>query len=285
MLVGIVMFAIIRLQNPPAKQGRYSRFFGSHLSGAWVVLGMIFMVVFTLLVYRGAKVGAALAAGETPHEVGMGGAFASIGIGHVLEPLGVTANHWIESVFVMSHVLVILSFLLIVLHSKHLHIFLAPINVGASRRPDGLGPLLPIYAGKETVDWEDPSDDALFGRGQIEDFTWKGLLDFATCTECGRCQSQCPAWNTGKPLSPKLMIMNLRDHSFAKAPYVLAVQEKHGKNLELGEVDEDILATMPDFVRERGGASAGGLPRGRPAPGDGRLRRQRPPQPRARRHR
>ena len=48
------------------------------------------------------------------------------------------------------------------------------------------------------------------------------MLDFATCTECGRCQSQCPAWNTEKPLSPKLLIMNLRDHAMAKAPYLLA---------------------------------------------------------------
>ena len=48
---------------------------------------------------------------------------------------------------------------------------------------------------------------------EIEDFTWKGLLDFATCTECGRCQSQCPAWNTEKPLSPKMLILELRDHA------------------------------------------------------------------------
>ena len=48
---------------------------------------------------------------------------------------------------------------------------------------------------------------------QVEQFTWKGLLDFSTCTECGRCQSQCPAWNTGKPLSPKLLVMSLRDHA------------------------------------------------------------------------
>ena len=61
----------------------------------------------------------------------------------------------------------------------------------------------------------------MFGVGKVEDFTWTGMLDMATCTECGRCQSQCPAWNTGKPLSPKLLIMNLRDHLFAKAPYVL----------------------------------------------------------------
>ena len=65
----------------------------------------------------------------------------------------------------------------------------------------------------------------MFGRGKIEDFTWKGMLDFATCTECGRCQSQCPAWNTGKPLSPKLVIMDLRDHLMAKAPYIIGGKE------------------------------------------------------------
>ena len=108
------------------------------------------------------------------------------------------------------------------LHSKHLHIGAAPINVAFSRRPNALGPLLPMYSGDQKIDFEDPGEDDVFGRGRIEDFTWKGNLDFATCTECGRCQSQCPAWNTGKPLSPKLMIMDLRDHLFTKAPYIFA---------------------------------------------------------------
>ncbi len=193
MLVGIVMFAIIRLQNPPAKKGRYSRFFGSHLSGAWIVLGMIFLVVLTLLMYRGAKVGAALAAGETPADVGMSGAFASQGIGHVLEPLGVTANHWIESLFVLGHVpghpeLPADRAALASTCTSSWHRSTSAPPAG----PDGLGPLLPMYAGTETIDFEDPADDAMFGRGQIEDFTWKGLLDFATCTECGRCQSPVP---------------------------------------------------------------------------------------------
>ncbi len=67
----------------------------------------------------------------------------------------------------------------------------------------------------------DPEKDS-FGVGKVEDFSWKGWLDFATCTECGRCQSQCPAWNTAKPLSPKLVMLALRDHSFAKAPYIRA---------------------------------------------------------------
>ena len=62
----------------------------------------------------------------------------------------------------------------------------------------------------------------MFGVASVEQFTWKGLLDFTTCTECGRCQSQCPAWNTGKPLSPKLLVLSLRDHAYAKAPYLMA---------------------------------------------------------------
>src|SRR6185437_7957035 len=87
--------------------------------------------------------------------------------------------------------------------------------------PNALGPLLPVESKGVPIDFEDPAEDAVLGRGKIEDFTWKGYLDFSTCTECGRCQSQCPAWNTGKPLSPKLVIMDLRDHLFAKAPYIL----------------------------------------------------------------
>ncbi len=50
--------------------------------------------------------------------------------------------------------------------------------------------------------------------------TWR------TCTECGRCQSQCPAWVTGKPLSPKMVILDLRDHALAKAPYLLASSDE-----------------------------------------------------------
>ncbi|EUA92567.1 4Fe-4S binding domain protein [Mycobacterium ulcerans str. Harvey] len=141
-----------------------------------------------------------------------------------------------------------LAFLIIVLHSKHLHIFLAPINVTFKRLPDGLGPLLPVEADGKPVDFENPPDDAIFGRGKIEDFTWKGMLDFATCTECGRCQSQCPAWNTGKPLSPKLVIMDLRDHWMAKAPYILG--EKTADLLE--GLDLETAAEEGHHVPESG---------------------------------
>ena len=73
-------------------------------------------------------------------------------------------------------------------------------------------------------DIDDLDEDATLGIGSIKDFSWKGILDFASCTECGRCQSQCPAWNTEKPLSPKMLIMKLRDHALAKGPSILAAR-------------------------------------------------------------
>ena len=121
------------------------------------------------------------------------------------------------------------------LYSKHLHIFIAPINVAAKRLPRPSARCSPSSTRASRSTSRIPPEEASFGRGKIEDFTWKGMLDFETCTECGRCQSQCPAWNTGKPLSPKLLIMDLRDHMLAKAPYMIG-----GKDMpDEGAVDMD----------------------------------------------
>jgi Fe-S oxidoreductase len=84
---------------------------------------------------------------------------------------------------------------------------MAPLNIAYSRQPSRLGALDKT----PEIDLETMDEDTIFGAGRVEHFTWKQLLDLVTCTECGRCQSQCPAWNTGKALSPKLVIMDLRD--------------------------------------------------------------------------
>jgi Fe-S oxidoreductase len=92
--------------------------------------------------------------------------------------------------------------------------------------------------------------------GKVQDFTWKGLLDFTTCTECGRCQSQCPAWNTDKPLSPKLLVMALRDHAHAKAPWLLAGESQRAE-LEAKDASLAALSGVP-LVGDTGyGAQAG----------------------------
>ncbi len=215
-LAGISTFAVIRLRSDPKREGRLSRFFGSHTGAAWLVLLGIFLVIATLLIYRGAQINT----GDFPYPHG---AFASQIVGHWLHPLGMSANSGIETAFILAQLAVILAFGIFVTYSKHLHIAVAPINVLFSRRPNGLGALQPMRSNGKLLDFEEADPDTdVFGIGKIEDLSWKGMLDLATCTECGRCQSQCPAWATGKPLSPKKIILDLRDHAFAKASYLLA---------------------------------------------------------------
>jgi Fe-S oxidoreductase len=235
-LVGLAVFWFIRLRNQPKQMGRRSRFFGSHLGPAYLTLFMIFNVIWTMFLFRGA--GAAL--GTLPYE---SGAFASIGVGNLLDGLSEGTLEVLEGIGLLLHIGVMLVFLIFVLNSKHLHIFLAPLNVLFGRYPVALGAAKPMMSGGKALtleDLEDLDEDAKLGVGAPEDFSWKGILDFNTCTECGRCQSQCPAWNTEKPLSPKLMIMALRDATMAKAPYLLADEGKR----------ESMLEGDPELARE-----------------------------------
>jgi Fe-S oxidoreductase len=242
-LAGIITFTVIRLRNDPHKEGRKSRFFGSHTRAAWVVLGMIFLVIATLLLYRGAQINT----GVFPYAHG---AFASQIVGHWLHPLGTGVNSVLEVVFLLGQIGVVMAFAVIVVYSKHLHIALAPLNVMFSRRPNALGPLEPMRSNGKVLDFEEADPDTdVFGLGKIEDFTWKGLLDMATCTECGRCQSQCPAWATDKPLSPKQVILDLRDHAFAKAPYLLAASDEERDKLPdavKAEAERPLVGTKDD---------------------------------------
>ena len=217
-LVALIVFATLRLVNAPDREHRASRFYGSHTGPAWVILGMIALVIVTLLLYRGAQYNT----GHFPFGTSKA-PFASYAVAQLLGDGAY--NQGLETFFLLAQMAVIFGFTIIVVYSKHLHIAIAPLNVTTKRLPEALGALLPTADEKgvpiDFSDVENLSEDTTFGRGKIEDFTWKGYLDFATCTECGRCQSQCPAWNTGKPLSPKLVIMDLRDHLFAKAPYLI----------------------------------------------------------------
>jgi Fe-S oxidoreductase len=225
-LAGIIVFTVIRLRDNPEKEGRESRFFGSHTRAAWVVLAMIAAVIITLLIYRGAQQNTG--AFPYPHAW----AFASWVVAQILHPLGYGVNSVLEVVFILAQIGVIMAFLVVVAYSKHLHIGLAPVNVMFSRRPNALGPLEPMRSNGKVLDFEEADPDTdVFGIGKIEDMTWKGMLDLGTCTECGRCQSQCPAWATGKPLSPKQVILDLRDHAFAKAPYILAASDEAREKL------------------------------------------------------
>jgi Fe-S oxidoreductase len=231
-LVSLGVFAVIRLVNSPSRRHRSSRFYGSHTGAAWLVLAYIAAVMVTLLVYRAAQVNT----GYFPYGDSTW-AFASHAVASWLAPLGTTANSAIETTFLILNIAVIASFLVFVSYSKHLHIFLAPVNVASSRRPRALGGLDKT----PDMDMENVTEDTVFGVGHVGEFTWKQMLDFATCTECGRCQSVCPAWNTDKPLSPKLLIMGLRDNLFTSADRLLSGEPHEGDSLVPSVIDPDVL--------------------------------------------
>ena len=128
-------------------------------------------------------------------------------LSHLFSDNGVTRV--LERVFVWLHVPTILTFLAYLPRSKHLHIVSAAFNVWYGRTRAG-GRLEPLRFDDPDV----PEDEIRFGAGNAADLTWKQMLDTFSCTECGRCQDACPAFATGKVLSPKLVIMGLRDQVF-----------------------------------------------------------------------
>lgn len=111
--------------------------------------------------------------------------------------------HMLFGVLWWGHILLVAAFLCYLPFSKHLHIATSFPNIWFRKlRPRGELPVLDLEA-----------EDASFGLRTLQDLGWKDLLDGFTCTECGRCQEACPAWNTGKPLNPKHFIMGIRDMS------------------------------------------------------------------------
>jgi Fe-S oxidoreductase len=234
-LLALIVFAIIRVQHSPKREERKSRFFGSHTAAANLVLAMIAGVMISLLFYRAAQANT----GNFPYT---DWAFASHVLASWLHPLGTGVNSVIETVALLANIAIITSFLVFVAYSKHLHIFLAPVNVATSRRPRALGAL--ATTPDMTMEDVGEEDEVVFGAGRVEDLSWKQLLDLATCTECGRCQSQCPAWNTGKPLSPKLLIMSLRDNLFSEADRIMT------RNREAGVERETLVPSViePDVL-------------------------------------
>ena len=216
-VLGILYLIYRRQRDHPRFQGRASRFAGSNEGRGYFVEAVVLVIGVCILGIRAAKI----ASGPTE----------SAAWQHpVSSALATLMPDSPDLVSVLAFVKIVVSLIWLMVISRLLnmgvawHRFSAFFNIYFKREDDGgqaLGPLPAMTSGGKPIDFEDPDEDAVFGRGKIEDFTWKGMLDFTTCTECGRCQSQCPAWNTGKPLSPKMVIMDLRDHLYAKAPYLL----------------------------------------------------------------
>jgi Fe-S oxidoreductase len=208
-IVGVALAVAIR------KVQRPERFKGSHLEEADFILLMILGIMLTLLGLNATKI--VLGVNESP------AAWTPISllVAQAFEPMGRGAVDFFERLFLWVHILLILGFLAYIPYSKHLHIFVSAINVFFTSTK-ARGKLTSLDLDLDGME----EGEVHLGAATIEDLTWKEILDTYSCTECGRCQSVCPAWNTGKPLSPKLIVMNLRDHLFDKGPEILEARRK-----------------------------------------------------------
>lgn len=161
--------------------------------------------------------------------------------------------HIIERAAWWMHILGILVFLNYLYFSKHLHILLAfPNTYYGKTRPKGQFDNLEAVT-KEVKMMMDPNVDpfaappegaenvvpAKFGASDVQDLSWVSLLNAYTCTECGRCTSECPANQTGKKLSPRKIMMDTRDRL-----------EEVGKNIDAnkGEFKPDGKQLLDDYI-------------------------------------
>ncbi|MDX3758943.1 (Fe-S)-binding protein [Streptomyces mirabilis] len=242
--LGILTLIVIRQLSRPDRPGRKSRFAGSNAGQAYFVESVILIIGLAIMTLRGLEGALADVHGyEAAYFASypIVAAFKGTSVGTLQNLIYLTAMIKIGTSFIWMITVSLKTDMGVAWHR-----FLAFPNIWFKRNAKGataLGALLPMTSDGKAIDFTDPGEDDVFGVSQVEQFSWKGLLDFSTCTECGRCQSQCPAWNTGKPLSPKLLIMSLRDHAHAKAPYLLA---GGGKNMEGEEkASAEQLADVP----------------------------------------
>ena len=217
--IGIVTLIAIRQITRITKKGRTSRFFGSGSWKAYFVEAVILAIVFFVIALRGLE-GALLGDKAKALEF----ALSAPAVNAFSDLDTPTLERWIVIVAALK-IIVSMSWFIVVAANLSMgvawHRFLAPFNIFFKRNVSDtptLGALPEMLSHGKPIDFEDPKEDDVFGIGKAADISWKGLLDMASCTECGRCQSQCPAWHTEKPLSPKLLIMAMRDHALANIP-------------------------------------------------------------------
>jgi Fe-S oxidoreductase len=188
-LVAIVVAVVYRyVVRPPRLEASLE---------AAVILALIFGLVAAALVYSG--LANALDASEKYALAPVTGALATL-----FGPLDAGATETAAQVFWWVHLVLLLAFLVYIPLSKHLHLIMCPVNeFFRNLKPRG-GQVRPL-------DLED-EDLEEYGVSRIDGFSKWQLLDLYACAECGRCQDHCPAWLTGKPLSPKLLMTKLKDH-------------------------------------------------------------------------
>ncbi|MEZ4359786.1 MAG: (Fe-S)-binding protein [Kofleriaceae bacterium] len=178
---------------------------------AGLILGAIGSLMLTHFLYHGYEIAAHLTAGgaapvELPISSLVGRALAPVSATHAA--IGVQAGYWL-------HVLLVLTFLNYLPYSKHIHLLGALPNIATRNRS----------ARKMDLPKLDLEDETQWGVGSYQQFSWKSLLDTYACTECARCSNYCPAYATGKNLSPMQLVHDIRYEMLDRTAYADRIEE------------------------------------------------------------
>jgi len=201
------------------------RYKGSHKKQGVLVLIYIFTIMLSLLVMNGIRINLGtdpIPSYWRPISTWVGGFF--VGMSESTQKIIEESAYWI-------HIFVVLIFLTELPGGKHFHVVTSAFAV-LLRNLEPPGRLPPA-----------PEFDGDIGISKAEQFQWRQMLDFYTCTECGRCQDVCPAYNSGLPLSPKLFMMGLRDNLMERGA-VLSKGSSNGvleKSLVGDVITEEVL--------------------------------------------
>ena len=224
-IVAVIIAVIRRYIVQP---DRLRKDFAARLD-AGLILGMIFTLMVSMFFTNGFIIKNEHAlAGFTP----VSNFFATlVSTGKGSMPSGYHWAWWI-------HNIIILTFLAYIPHSKHVHLIGALPNILTRRKPEERKRGVLKKIDFESVDFE--SEDVSLGVGKVEDFTWPEILNFYACTECGRCQDNCPAYHSGKALNPALLIHELKEYMNEAGPGL--VKNKPPEKQLIGDViSEDVI--------------------------------------------
>lgn len=182
------------------------RYRGSHQAEGTLVLAFILTIMVSLLLMNGLRQNL----GEAPVEAYWQPISSLVGL--PFAGLAAATQQTIIEIAYWVHLIVVLVFLPMLPGGKHFHVVTSVFNVLLGNlEPRGKLPPAPQF-------------DGLAGVKNVEQFTWRQMLDWYSCTECGRCQDVCPAYAGGLSLSPKLLVMNLRSHLFERGNALKATQ-------------------------------------------------------------
>jgi Fe-S oxidoreductase len=174
---------------------------------AAVILGLIAGLMVTKFLANAAQVaeaGSFVELGWDRRFTPVASATSSLVVGGIyLGDRAPLATGWVYHLAYLLHIGIVMFFANWIPRGKHLHVFTAMLNV-FFRKLEPLGALTPVNLEDETAE--------RFGAGKYEDLSWKQILDAYTCTECGRCEHYCPAYNTGKTLNPMEIVLKLQHH-------------------------------------------------------------------------